>query len=525
MTGLLSVGNRGLTPQQIKELQLRQALSAAKTGPVLPPQGAVGQAPAGLLGADPVATQQQSRVNPNTPGSKPIYVDTAGNAGRSIPAGSGANVAYGAQPTPTPKAGMGQVAKGLLGRAGGAVMGPAGLGVSLLGGGTPLADGTKAKVFSPEEIKDAQKYAQSIRGKSQIPATGSKLLTMGQNQPQEAQGAPAQSDMPYPDLPVAEPADAPSPNLAAEQAMLQTKVKSQLEDGSVSKPKLAAQVVDAQIAQKGGKFSKTERDKMVKEETGFFRSMDEDTVAKYVSTIMMGAGVYSAMMGDGQSAQALFGQANTVRGAKAKREADEADAAAALRKEGREERKVIATELDAKSKAGYRETQGKTAKERLDIERAALGIAEGRAGAMAGKAESESELAKARAQRLEAQTAFDAKKLEIDQQRADAYAKKQASGGGGGTLPTLTFKDNKELTEKFLEANGLGADDAVVEAISQQLMGLQKYGGDLTVEEMMEEVTKQFNLLPAEAGWFSEDGFGSKPPRLSYKKLPKEEDE
>lgn len=468
------------------------------TGTVLPNTPGLNTPPAGLLGVDPVATQQQARVNPNTPQSKPIYVDSAGNAGRSLPAGSGANVAYGDAAKATPKGSITQAAKGLMGRFGGAVAGPVGLGVSLLGAGDPLGNSERPRQLSPGEIADAQKFAKRVQENSRLPKTGKALLTAGQSQVQPQGAAPAE-DMPWPELPVAEGPEAEDPRIAQEREFLSQKVKTDLAEGNVSKAKLAEQAVDAQLQQTGQDVTPKEREELIKKETGFFRKMDNDSLAQYMSTIMMAAGVYTAMMGDGQSAQALFGAASGLRGEKAEREAKAAAAELEERKLGLDERRVASTERDVDSKIGKREVDADVALSGLVLSERGLEVDE-------TLAEETTAMGQARRARLEAETAFDSVKQSIEQQRADAYtkytearAKAAEAGSKLPTAPTLTFPQNKELTESYFKAKGLDVDKGVIEAASQQLMNLQKNYPDLTVDEQLSLVTEQFDLSPAKA--------------------------
>lgn len=506
---------------------------APKTGTVLPPQGAIKPPIAGLLGVDPVATQQQSRVPPTTPASKPIYVDTAGNAGRSVPKGAGTSGIY-ADPTDAAKvaaksgSGMLQKAGGLLARG---AMGPAGLGLQLMAGGEGLSDGERPKEFPPEMVDDARKYAAGIREKtSQManPKSGAGLLMAGQ--PQGAQAAPA-DDMAYPDLPVAEEPAPEDPRIAQERAFLSQKVKADLVEGKVSKPKLAEQAVDAQLQQTGQKVTPEERKELIKEETGFFRKMDDDKIADYMSAFMVGGGVYLTLMGDAAGGQTLFAQGNKFKQDKIDRQDKAAAEVAAEAERKRDEywknRELGVKEADTASKIKSRAGNLTVAETELLLKEQGLGLEGDRVKVAQDRLSGDQTFQQSQIQRMEAQTAFGEAKLEIDRKLADARMKAAENAGSGSkiTAPALSYSDNKELAEAFFKAQGLAVDKGVLESTAQQLITFQKNGSDLTVEEMLNEVTKQFNVKPGKApttipvfDW--KVPFTGADPMLTYEDIP-----
>lgn len=500
---------------------------APKAGMVLPPQAAIAPQVAGLLGVDPVATQQQSRVSPSTPASKPIYVDSAGNAGRSIPKGAGTSGIY-ADPTDAAKV----AAKGgpsMLQRAGGLLargaLGPAGLGAQLMAGGEGLSDGERPKDFPPEMIDDARKYAAGIREKtSQIanPKTGAGLLMAGQ--PQEAQAAPAE-EMPWPDLPVAEGPEPEDPRIAQERAFLSQKVKTDLSEGKVSKPKLAEQAVDAQLQQTGQKVTPEERKELIKEETGFFRKMDDDKIADYMSAFMVGGGVYLTLMGDAAGGQTLFAQGNRFKQDKIDRQdkaaAEVAAEAARKREEYWKTREAEVKEADTASKIKSREGNLGVSEAELLLKEQGLGLEGDRVQVAKDRLSGDQTYQKSQIERMEAQTSFGEEKLKIEQKLADArmLAAEKTGSGGNLTAPALSYSDNKELAKSYFKAQGVDVDDGVLEAAAQQLITLQKNASDLSVDEMMSDVARQFDLTPGEdPAWYDPFGFTGSDPTLTLKK-------
>lgn len=509
---------------------------APKTGTVMPPQGAIKPPIAGLLGVDPVATQQQSRVPPTTPAPKPIYVDTAGNAGRSVPKGAGTSGIY-ADPTDAAKVaakggpGMLQKAGGLLARG---ALGPAGLGLQLMAGGEGLSDGERPKEYPPEMIDDARKYAAGIKEKATQaanPKSGAGLLMAGQPQ-EQAQAAPA-GEMAWPDLPVAEEPAQEDPQIAQERAFLSQKVKSDLSEGKVSKPKLAEQAVDAQLQQSGQKVTPEERKELIKEETGFFRKMDDEKIADYMSAFMVGGGIYLTLMGDAAGGQTMFAQGNKFKqdiiDQKDKEAAAVAAAAEAEREEYWKNREAERKEADVLSQIETRSGNLNYKGQELGLKEQGLGLEGDRVQVAKDRLEGDQNYQQAQIARMEAQTAFGDEKLKIERKLADArmLAAEKSGSGGNITAPALSYEDNKELAKAYFKAQGLKVDDGVLESTAQQLITLQKNGSDLSVDEMMADVTRQFNVAPGEPastvpllGW--EIPWTGKDPMLTYKKTDKE---
>lgn len=499
-----------------------------KAGTVLPPQGAIKPPIAGLLGVDPVATQQQSRVPPTTPASKPIYVDTAGNAGRSVPKGAGTSGIY-ADPTDAAKVaakggpGILQKAGGLLARG---AFGPAGLGLQLMAGGEGLSDGERPKEYPPEMIDDARKYAAGIKEKAAQaanPKSGAGLLMAGQPQ-EQAQAAPA-AEMAWPDLPVAEEPAQEDPRIAQERAFLSQKVKTDLSEGKVSKPKLAEQAVDAQLQQSGQKVTPEERKELIKEETGFFRKMDDEKIADYMSAFMVGGGIYLTLMGDAAGGQTMFAQGNKFKQDIIDQKDKEAAAVAAAAEAEREDywkdrdftRKEADTLSEIETRVGNLDYKGKE----LGLKERGLGLEGDRVQVAKDRLTGDQTYQSAQIDRMEAQTAFGEAKLDIERKLADArmLSAEKAGSGGNITAPALSYTDNKELAESYFKAQGLDVDDGVLEAAAQQLITLQKNASDLSVDEMMTDVARQFDLTAGEDPyWWDITGLSGSDPAVTLKK-------
>lgn len=504
-----------------------KSVVAPKVGTVLPPQGAIAPQVAGLLGVDPVATQQQSRVPPNATASKPIYVDTAGNAGRSIPKGTGTSGIY-ADPTDAAKVAS-KAGPSMLRQAGGLLargaLGPAGLGMQLMGGGEGLSNGEMPKDFPPEMINDARNYAAGIRDKaSQMvnPKTGAGLLMV--DKPQDK----AEEQMPWPDMPVAEePVQEQDPRLAQDQAFMFKKVKSDLEEGRVSKPKLAEQAVDAQIQQTGKKVTPEERTELIKEETGFFRKMDDDKIADYMSAFLVGGGVYLTLLGDSAGGQTMFAQGNRFKQDKIDRKdkaaAAEAAAAEIERDQYWKERDSARKEADTASQIGTRAGNLNVSEAELLLKEQGVGYEGDRVQIARDRLEGDQTYQQAQMERLKAQTSYGEAKLKIDEKLAEArkLAAEKSGSGGALTAPALSYNDNKELAKAYFDAQGLDVDDGVVETAAQQLITLQKNASDLSVDEMMNDVARQFKLEggePSSKFLGYEVPFTGKDPKLSFKK-------
>jgi hypothetical protein len=110
--------------------------------------------------------------------------------------------------------------------------------------------------------------------------------------------------------------------------------------------------------------------------------------------------------------------------------------------------------------------------------------------------------------------------LDIERKLADArmLSAEKAGSGGNITAPALSYTDNKELAEAYFKAQGLEVDDGVLEAAAQQLITLQKNASDLSVDEMMTDVARQFDLTAGEDPyWWDFTGISGSDPTVTLK--------
>lgn len=231
----------------------------------------------------------------------------------------GPSVAQAAAPEAAQAAG-----RGILGRAGGAIFGPLGLGVQAaftpgdLGDGELTAAQQQAQAtqavenMGPEAALSAAQFAQdasqnAVDNKFGGPQ-GAELLQVPQEpEPEMQMDAPQQSPM---EIPEAAPQAAPEPTpeeakaSAEEQAQAQEVERQTVEQGAVeglrtgqvSRSELADAVVDADAARNGTQLKPEEKQAKVAEELTQMRTMGDSDLAKYVSWAIMGVGLVASVM-------------------------------------------------------------------------------------------------------------------------------------------------------------------------------------------------------------------------------------
>lgn len=310
-----------LTPDELKQLQARggTAVEGARTGTYLPPEQPVSQASrvAGLLEADPVSTQQQSRVGPQQ--GRTFYTNTAGQTGTSVPKGSGTSGIYETAADAAEGGGKG-AARGLLGRAAGAVFGPVGMGVQAaltpgqLGNGelTPEQQQELARQavqnMGPEVAGSAVRYGQDVSNRAVDSALGrtSPISLMNPN-PEEATIVQDNAQPPVEETPVGPVAEANPTTVpqAAAKTMQDQEVQRQtleagalkgLSTGEVSRPKLAAAVVEADVQRSGKELTPEQTKAAVTQELTAMKTMNNSDLSRYVSYALMAAGVLAALL-------------------------------------------------------------------------------------------------------------------------------------------------------------------------------------------------------------------------------------
>lgn len=305
-----------LTPAQLKELM------ASKSGPVLPPEAQLGRQPAGLLQADPVAVQEQSRINPNMrTGGADFYTNTEGQTGRSVPKGSGTSGIYEA----AADAAEGGAKRGLLGRVAGGIFGPVGIGVQAaltpgeLGNGelTPEQQQMMARQavqnMGPDQAVQSIQYAKDLSDRTVAAGLNRKepislmdpnaVATEVTNQEviQQDEQPPIQ-DTPVGPVPEANPTTIPQ--AAAKTAQDQEIQRQQLEagalnglsTGAVSRPQMAEAIVQADAQRAGKELNPAQTKAAVTQELTAMKGMDNKDLSRYVSYALMAAGVLAAVL-------------------------------------------------------------------------------------------------------------------------------------------------------------------------------------------------------------------------------------
>jgi hypothetical protein len=314
-------------------------------------------------------------------------------------------------------------------------------------------------------------------------------------------------------VPAAVPQEAPevAAQIESQRQVVEEGAKEQLRSNTMSRPKAAEAVVDADIQRSGEEVTPEEKKARVAEESAVMKTMDNNDLAKYLSYALIGTGLIASHLDESGNAGRAFAGSfeNQVAREFETREAAkraEAKAQQAAVENDLAERRLGVTAADVESKIGSREATASREDARTAL------MADNIGSQMAARS-SKTATDSARTQGLLDKWASD---KEIAQGRLDAYrARTEAAGSGGKTStgPAMSYKDNKELSESFFKAQGIKADTGVIEAAASQLGNLQKNYRDLTVDEQMEIVMDQFRDIPgSEPAWWDPWGLtGSKP--------------
>lgn len=360
MAGLFD-STYGMSPQELEALEkevrrtradinprnLPATTTQPLTGEYLPaekvsPNGP--RPPAGLLGyGEPVATQQQSGVNPNSQ-PRTFYTNSAGQTGTSIPKGNATSGVYDAVKTAAEKAGwldgqknisaadiksvtgkavsaLGKTAKFAGGAIAPVMMGKEGLDMlnekygpaaydnfhnmmeerrtrqameadpALADRGLLTADKVSTQAMDGVRGLMQQGAAQNANAPQQPPQAIPPGVAAPQGQPpqQPPQAPPQQSQAPQgpdPAVAAAQKAQAEQKRQVIERGALQ-----QLQTNELSRTKAAEAVVQADLQRQGIDAPAKERQRLVSQEVSSMRGMSNPEMAKYLSYAMLAVGI------------------------------------------------------------------------------------------------------------------------------------------------------------------------------------------------------------------------------------------
>jgi hypothetical protein len=347
MAGILSLLGMG---DDSKSLAERKALAkAALSGEYLPKEGAVTPraTPAGLLGADPVSIQgqpapgveggqgrigqPQGRLPPGSAmageylpreggvapqgarpaiGVDPVSVQGGGGGGGRLPPGAQGAISGGEVPRIGGPAAANEIAqagsKGLLGRVAGILGGPVSMGAQLMLTPGELGNGELSDEQRLEQVQgqipDAAKYASHVRDLAKSSAGIRPQVLPTPN------GQPAAAPQPAV-APQASPEQQHAEQIQAEtkRQTIQTGTLKGLQTGAVSRPELASTIVEQKAQQEGTKLTPDAKKSAVSEELATMKTMDDNSLSKYVGYAIMAAGLVAAVTDKtGRTGEAAF---------------------------------------------------------------------------------------------------------------------------------------------------------------------------------------------------------------------------
>lgn len=530
MAGIFdNLSTLNLTPEELKALQLKQAggdLVRSVEGEYIPrPEGIESDRP--RIGADPVSTQEQSRVGPKQAG-RTFYANTAGDVGTSVPKGAGTSGVYSAAEEAVGGAGgKGVGLLGKLGRVGSKALGPAGVLLDFanpeeLGDGelTPEQQAEQARGavqnMGQEKAAQAVDFAGGVADRAVNRAMGRPGVSLedpnaqAQLPPEVEQAAlaqPATKDTPVGPAAPAQPVN-PEQQVAAQtaqqetvrQATEQASVQA-LTSGQLTRPKAAEAVVQADAKRAGVELTPEQSKKAVQEELTNMKSMDNSQLGKYLSYAAIAGGLIASFMDKSGAAGAAFAGSfnkqldrNMTTGmaqqkaaaAKAKFEAEQKLERDKLQ---RTDRSLDIREKGVEQTGEYQQGQLELGGERNQISREGQASTNAYRGASLGLRQQAMQQRQQEAARDQANWekmfGFRETEAQRDQRNEEARigqgaervrqgnenvlinAKRAASGAAGKGID-ITAKDAREAIKATAEAQGVDLDKAVLENAAQQ---------------------------------------------------------
>ncbi len=539
-----------MTPQEIKALQLRQAaggLMGTLEGEYIPrAEGIEDSTSRPRLGADPVAEQYGSRVDPNAKSGTmyggrnggPVSEDI--DAARTKPSAATRWTPDGMpHPEDAPMRGsdfkgvpesrplmqaadeVGKLAK--FGRIAGKALGPVGVLMDVanpesVGDAelTPEQEQEMARVavsnMAPQVRQDAVDFAQGVSDRAVNQAMGRgnpidlrdpqapRSNLFDQSRSPRVPEQPAVEETPVGPAAMANPQTEPQKVAAgiqqreAAQQQIAQVTTQQLSDGTLTRPKAAEAVVQADAQRKGVTLTPDQTKEAVAGELESMKSMDNSQLGKYLSYALIAGGLIASFVDKSGEAGQAFNQGfqkqmdrNLVEGqARRKEEAAKAKLKYEMAKDerdyGQKERDLQRKVGDSESLREYRNTQTDIDREGLQIRRQGQAQTAAYQNARLAQTAAGQDRADARAaqQQDNWEKMFGFKEAESqarmrqgeerlrqgDEANLIAARRVQAAANKG---PGMTTKDAEDAVEATADAQGVKLDKAVVKAAAQQL--------------------------------------------------------
>lgn len=466
-----------LTPEEMKALSRIQKTGTGVGGLVgeYIPRGS-GPAPAGLLGADPVvdykqtkgayepkpgsianrpalegptvSTQQQSGYRAPKP-EKVIYVNSAGQAGSSVPKGSGLSGVYETGGEAAAKS----AGRGLLSQLGRWAAGPVGVGVQ--------AAVTPGNLENPNEDPQWKEHYRQEPGWQYAQGIADRAVNAGAQYAQNMMKP--QNSVTVPEQPA--PEESP---LAANQKMVETRANDMLSKGTLSRKAAAEAVVAADEIKTGEPLSEKVKEERVKEEAKAMRSMEQGDLAKYIGWALAGVGLVASAVDESGDAARNYGNAfqsevERKRNIKAMQAKMEYEAAEKAKDREIKQQNADTQRMDVESKVGSREEASTINQAKLELAQ----VAEAR------KAAGQDARLSLEQQKLSQKAANDAVRLGLLAEKNKILAEKAAKASGPKGL-NLSTKDATTQVKEYAKSQGVEIDDATAQAAGSQLQYLAK---------------------------------------------------
>lgn len=416
----------------------------------------------------------------------------------------------------------GAAGKGVAGRALGILGGPVVAGLSLLGEGTPLADGTlspdQREAQNPGEREAAGKYAQHIQALT-------KQAMSGPQGPQVVQTPQGPAQVPAPAS--EKKAEEVATQTEQKRTTLQTGALKGLQTGQVSRPELAKAVVQADCQRKGVELAPKEMQAAVTQESATMKTMDNDNLSKYVSYALIAGGLLASAFDKSGRAGENFGNSFNKaldRGAQAGLQNNKLafEAWKEKKTDMRENRKIDVDEKDVDSKvenrSGTLELEGKKTTGLLDhyeaqerVGMAGVGARMAAVNASMRGQDLDFQLGNRRVDADLKNTAqTNAVRLTVAEKNAAARLEAASVSASKGSGVTLTQKDSTGILSKLngsAAVGGVQLQSDVISALGPELANIVKNNQNANVTVEGAKLIKRIAAAKPKENIFGNVGF------------------
>lgn len=393
---------------------------------------------------------------------------------------------------------------GLLGRAIGALGGTAATGIGMMVQPGDL-DGSELTPEQRAALTDqGAMNADAMKAANTVDRVNKKVVaeTVGrQNQPISLMN-PNQPTKPVTVPPEVQAAKAKE--LESKRQVIEKGAQEQLRTSQLSRTQAAEEVVKTDLESRGVEATAEEKQKMVAAEVETMRKMDNNSLAKYLSYALMGAGFLAG--GTSERNGALW--ANNFRAGY-----DDARAQAALRHKtaleqaqlAREnefkERDLTRKERDTDSNILYRDGQLDIGGKRLGLQEETLDWTKQYQGARLGQFDSGLSNERERLQLYKERTAA---QIEKDK----AAAKKSETP----KVPEMSQKDEAVKISAFFKDKGVKASEGATQQVAAEVRKLRQHPAlsGATEDELVELAVENIGLGTEQPNWLM-DLFGADP--------------